>query len=185
MYFGNVTAWSQKAQGHLVNLAVDLVMSVEHHLTEKKLHLARHSVERKGWLTYAVEAVVFSGADITELSLAFDQNMRATIAFMQAGEAKLYYYDTGLEAPTTISIGAGSTSPFLTMDDKREVATINNFNDILLFYIRDGQVMYRQQRDSYTVERSAYTLTQGFPVYIRRAGMNTMNEMQVELEEVV
>jgi hypothetical protein len=41
---------------------------------------------------------IFSGANITELSLAFDQNMNPAIAYVQATAAKLYHYDTVTEA---------------------------------------------------------------------------------------
>ena len=95
---------------------------------------------------------VHSGVGITEISLAFDQNMAPTVAFVEAGLVKLRWYDSLIEGMTTTSY-PGARSPMVCLDDKRQIAS--QTNDIIFAYVRDEQVRYRQQRDRFGVE---YTL---------------------------
>lgn len=125
------------------------------------------------------EVVVTSAPDITELSLAFDQNMRPAIAYLQADVAKLYWFDTFLAAPTTTTIGSGISSVFLTMDDKRPVSTQVNSNDILLFYIRGGMLYSRRQRDRFSVESLLATLDDS--PHLLRVGMGAGNRLLIEV----
>jgi hypothetical protein len=94
---------------------------------------------------------VFAGADITEVSLAFDQNMQPTLALVDAGVTKLRWYDTLANAMTTTNF-PGHKTPMLTLDDKRDIATQTGVNDIIFAYIREGLVCWRQQRDRYGAE---------------------------------
>lgn len=120
-------------------------------------------------------AIEFSGADITELSLAFDQNMNPVIAYVQASAAKLYYYDTVLEAYTHLTLAAGVTSPRVCLDDKR--ALQNAASDVILAYLRAGNLYFRAQRDRYLVE---YLLKTGVSDPLRKVGMNKGNRLQFE-----
>lgn len=129
---------------------------------------------------YTTETVVVTEAGITELSLAFDQNMAPNIAYMALGQAKLYWYDTTLGAQTTTILDADVRSPFLTLDDKRPFATTIGSNDVLLFYIRSNRLCYREQRDRYNNEVTLAWF-EGSAVTISKAGMNSANAMQVEL----
>lgn len=129
---------------------------------------------------YADETILFTEAGITELSLSFDQNMNPSIAYVANGRAKLYYYDTALESMTILTLAADVRSPFLTMDDKRGVATELNWNDVLLFYLRSGFLYYRQQRDSFSIERVLHEVPWE-KARIRRAGMNDGLRVQVEI----
>src|SRR5690606_40837110 len=53
------------------------------------------------------EFVVYAGsATITEVSLAFDQNMRPTIAFVECGRAKLLWYDSAIPGETVTELAA-------------------------------------------------------------------------------
>lgn len=88
--------------------------------------------------------------DITSLSLSFDQNMRPTVAYMEQGICKLYWYDSVLQTSVHTTF-TNATNPLLTMDDKRYGA--DTYNDILFFYVKDGYLSYRQQRDRYLIER--------------------------------
>jgi len=91
---------------------------------------------------------ITSAASITEISLAFDQNMRPQVAFMAGGVCKFYWYDSASEAYVT-STFAGATSPVCAMDDKREAEV--GLNDVVLFYLLAGRVIYRRQRDRYSI----------------------------------
>ncbi len=94
---------------------------------------------------------VYSGADITEFSFTFDQNMRPAIAFVQNGVAKLRWFDSQAGQQVITDIGAGVITPRVTLDDKRFTQSANS--DIILSYVRDGGLYYRQQRDRFTIER--------------------------------
>ena len=128
---------------------------------------------------YSSESVVITDADITELSLAFDQNMRPTIAYVAAGVTKLYWYDTVPEQHVTTVFNAEDRSPFVTMDDKRAPATLINTNDVLFFYIRGTTLYYRQQRDRFQTERALATV--GADQFIVKCGMSRALRVQVHL----
>ncbi len=99
------------------------------------------------------EFVMFSGTDITEISFTFDQNMRPVLAFVEAGVAKLRWFDPVPNEQVIVNIGSGVITPRMTMDDKRFVGSAGfSTNDIILGYMRDGALYYRQQRDRFTVE---------------------------------
>ena len=127
----------------------------------------------------ATETVLFADAAISQVSIAFDQNMRPTVAFVAAGQAKLYWWDTLLSTQVTVDLDADVRTPFVTLDDKRDGAMARS--DILLFYIRGSKLYYRQQRDRYTVERELWTLPSG-EFFIKRCGMNRVLRVQIELE---
>lgn len=96
------------------------------------------------------EQVFQSDADYTEISLAFDQNMNPALAYMEDGNAKFYWYDATIPGYTTLTLPSGSRSPKCCMDDKRELE--NATNDMILGYMRDDKLYYREQRDRFTVE---------------------------------
>lgn len=91
---------------------------------------------------------------LTEISIAFDQLMRPTLAYVQGGVSYLRWYDSAASTYVTDTIGADVITPRVTMDDKRFIAT-NGYqtNDVILAYVRNGNLYYRQQRDRFTIER--------------------------------
>ncbi len=123
-------------------------------------------------------ADVIGDADITEVSLAFDQNMRPTVSYMAGGVAKLYWYNADIAAYMT-STFPGAVSPVVMLDDKREMEI--GLNDILLFYIADGRVMHRLQRERFLIEYNLAPVPAG-STRIQRAGMTVGNRVQVEFD---
>ena len=95
--------------------------------------------------------VLYTTTNVTEVSLAFDQNMRPTVAFVAGGDTYLRWFDT-LSASMVVTAYPNARSPMLTMDDKRQFAADTGTNDILFAYISNGNLCYRQQRDRYLVE---------------------------------
>lgn len=102
----------------------------------------------------AAPTIIFSRPNISEVSLAFDQNMQPFVAFVEAGVAKFYWFDSLLEDFTFTDLPLGSTSPRCTLDDSRD--TQLGTSDIVLSYIRDGNLMMREQRDRYLIEYVLY-----------------------------
>lgn len=119
---------------------------------------------------------IVSGASITEITLAFDQNMRPSVTFVDNGVASFYWYDADVTNYVT-STFPGATSPVCCMDDKREMEV--GINDVLLFYLKDGRVMHRRQRDRYLIEYDLAPIPDGAG-RIRRWGMH--NELRIMLE---
>jgi hypothetical protein len=92
--------------------------------------------------------------NITEISIAFDQLMRPTLAFVRNGIAYLRWFDSVPGQYVITEIGAGIITPRVSMDDKRLLATDGyQLNDVILAYVREGNLYYRQQRDRFLIER--------------------------------
>lgn len=127
-------------------------------------------------------AHLFSASGISTISLTFDQNMNPFVAFTDLSGAKFYWFDT-LEGMTKItSLPAGSSWPRCSLDDKRDFAS--GYSDIILGYIRDGNLVYSQQRDRYTIE---YALFPDLNTYIgdpriREIGMDINYRFQFNCE---
>lgn len=125
------------------------------------------------------EILVFTAEGTTEVSLAFDQNMRPFIAYVQNGQAKFRWYDTVLGANRITDLGLTDRNPRCCMDDKRGNQTSLGTNDIILAYMRGDSLYYRQQRDRYEVE---YLLQSGLQAKLLRIGMNKKYRLQFLLE---
>lgn len=94
--------------------------------------------------------VLFSGEGITEVALAFDQNMNPFIAYMQDGMPKIYWYDGNIPGMTHTNLPAGCYDLRCTLDEKRAFNVSNS--DIVLSYLRGGNLCARYQRDRYENE---------------------------------
>ena len=117
---------------------------------------------------------------ITEISLAFDYNMNPTLAFTQNGVAKFRWFNT-VTAEFEITELPGARNPRMSLDDKRPFA--GDWNDIVLTYIQDDNLLCRYQRDRYEV---AYLLMADLSHTIvspelHKTGMNVHNRFQFEL----
>ena len=124
-------------------------------------------------------AVLFDATNVTELSLAFDQLMHPTVAFVQAGVAKLYWFDSLASAQVTTSY-ADASSPMLCMDDKRASQVAAGVTDVLFFYLLGGNLCYRQQRDRFSIERVLSALPAGAS-QITGVGMGINGRVQIFL----
>lgn len=111
---------------------------------------------------------------ITEADLAFDQNMKPVVAYVEAGKAKLRWYDATIPGISTLILPTGSSSPRCTLDDKRPNQTTKS--DVLVFYMRGGNVCRVQQRDRYAIEVVLGTL--GPDAYLVSVGMNSKWRVQ-------
>jgi hypothetical protein len=127
---------------------------------------------------------VFSEEGITEISLAFDQNMQPVVGYIASGVAKLRWFSAGISQYVTTELSASSRSIFLTMDDKRKAATEGNLNDVLVFYLRDDALLFRQQRDLYAIERNLYTFVGTESTFVRRVGFLSGYRVGIELYDL-
>lgn len=92
--------------------------------------------------------VHFTRSGITELSLAFDQNMRSCVAFSADGNIYLRWYDPVPQAYVTQNFGPGRNAR-LTLDDKR--AAQLSQSDVILAHISGNELIVRYQRDRFGV----------------------------------
>lgn len=123
------------------------------------------------------ETLQFTGPNITEACLAFDQNMRPFVAFVENGQAKFWWWDSLISQAVFTTLPVGTGSPKCCLDDKRLLQS--NTSDIILTYVRSGSLYFRMQRDRYTVE---YTLISGgVTSQVIRVGMNNVNRLQFAL----
>lgn len=124
--------------------------------------------------------VIFTQANIADVSFAFDHNMRPAFAWQDTtGNCYLRYYDTLTLDYAVIPLGVART-PRMTLDDKRSVS--GNTSDIICAYMKDTSLYYRQQRDSFLTER---LLVNNLPIgqNLLRIGMGGY-QLQFELNTV-
>lgn len=93
--------------------------------------------------------VLYSEAGITQMDFSFDQNMKPCLAFTQNGVAKFWWYNT-VNLQYEIITLTGAMTPLTLLDDKRD--GLLGSSDIILFYLREGRLYYREQRDRFTIE---------------------------------
>ena len=117
---------------------------------------------------------------LTEVSLAFDQNMRPILAFVEAGVAKFQWYDTAIEQQVVTTLDSDVRNPRVSMDEKR--ADFGTTNDVILSYLRGQNLYVRVGRDRYTVE---YLIQSGIPedYFLYKTGMNLGLRFQWEFRK--
>jgi hypothetical protein len=96
--------------------------------------------------------LILSDTNISEVDLAFDQNMFPFLTYVSNGLIKFYWYDPTIPAFVTSTIFELAISPRCTLDDKRAFDVTNS--DIVLLYINllTQQLVYRIQRERYATE---------------------------------
>ena len=101
--------------------------------------------------------IIYTAAGITEFSFTFDQNMAPVISFVQSGVAKFRWYDSTVSDYVITTIGANTSCPKVTLDDKRTLQSSSS--DVILGYFLSRTVgedtfkdlYFRMQRDRYLV----------------------------------
>lgn len=121
-----------------------------------------------------------SAPDITKTSLAFDMNMFPYVAFVEAGETKLVWYDTSISSKTVTSFGSDVQDVLLSIDETRQ--RYANVSDIIMAYLRSGVLYYRYQRDRFLIE---YQASENVYSGLARMSMNDKNRFQFELRHEV
>lgn len=110
---------------------------------------------------------------LTDVSIAFDQNMRLYIAYRALEVTYLYWYNTLTGDHETWNLGTGYLTPKLTLDDKR--TTQSGGSDIIFAYIKDGNLYHRIQRERFQTER---LLATGPFLGINKMGMDSGLRLQ-------
>lgn len=113
---------------------------------------------------------LLAAPNITEVDLAFDQNMRPVLVYVSGGIAKLYWYDT-VSQSQTITDFPNVQNPRVSLDDKRGFNTANS--DVIFAYINNDQLCCRYQRERYGVEHVLHQLPPN--AKLGKIGMGTTN----------
>lgn len=126
------------------------------------------------------QTILFTRSGITEIDLAFDQNMNPFVCFVENGQAKFWWFDTNISATVFSNLPASSITPRCCLDDKRETQT--NFSDIILCYVLNGKMYMRRQRDRYTIQYLQVDPfvhpVNGLPAVLVKIGMHQSNRLQ-------
>ena len=126
------------------------------------------------------EYILFSEENVTELAFTFDQSMHPIVVFIQAGITKLRWFDSTVPGYIITTIGSDLQYPKITMDNKHVTSSNGNqTNDVILAYVRTGNLYYRQQRDSFTIER---LLASGITTRLKKIGMSKGMRLQFMFE---
>jgi hypothetical protein len=88
------------------------------------------------------------------VALSFDQNARPFIAWVadESGTANFYWFDTTINNFRITTLAGPIFRIFATLDDPRPVEIQNG--DIILAYVRSGNLFTRVQRERFGVEHS-------------------------------
>ncbi len=113
----------------------------------------------------------------TEISFTWDQNMRPCMAFVQDGQAKLYWYDSSVAAQVTTNLAADVVSPRVCLDDKRP--SQQQISDIILAYKRGDNLYWRMQRERFLTERLWQTGVPPGPLI--KLGLNRQLRLQAQV----
>lgn len=96
--------------------------------------------------------VLFTFTGITELSLAFDQNMNPFVAYVRDGEPWFWWWDPSPNDYVHVALPVDCLTPRCCMDDKRDNAAGYGFSDVILAYARNDNIYTREQRNRYIDE---------------------------------
>lgn len=126
-------------------------------------------IEGEFWLNAPTvpEYVAYTALGASELSFTFDQQGRLAIAYVQNNQSKLYWYDSAAPGFVVLNLPSDALTPKIILDDKR--FTQSSVADIILQYVRGGQLCMRAQRDRFLIE---YTLSTGPWTAIAKMGFN-------------
>ena len=124
------------------------------------------------------EQVVLSIRGITSACFTFDQNGRYLMAYTAGTTLTLYWYDFFIEAYKHTLISEGVTGVRMTMDDKRDTQT--DVSNIVLAYVREGNLYMRVQKDRYGIE---YLVQEGIKGRLLKLGMTTRYRFQFLFEQ--
>lgn len=120
--------------------------------------------------------ILFTADLITEVSLAFDQNMRPAVAYVQDGVAKYRWFDPFLNAIDTIVL-TDAKSPMTGLDDKR--FRLLSDSDIILCYLKSNALYYRLQRERFIIEHLMGPIPIASVQQITNVGMTTRNRFEI------
>lgn len=120
--------------------------------------------------------VTIAGEGITELTMAFDQNMNYSFAYVQYNVTRLYWFDTSVGTYVITEV-PGALSPRVTLDDRRKLQS--GTSDLIFAYVKTDNLYFRLQRERFLTER---LLKENVAARLVQMGMNVRNRLQFKLK---
>ena len=128
---------------------------------------------------------LFSAQGITWARLAFDQNMRQVVNFVGSLGSGYYWWDPTIPGITTTYFSPASniSKVCCSMDDNRGTEVTLGMSDVIMAYVANNNLCFRQQRDRYTIEYILYTnITSIIPnAFVWKIGMNSLYRLQFQI----
>lgn len=129
------------------------------------------------------DTLIFTYPGIIWMRFTFDQNMHPFVSFYDGVLSRYFWWDPTLPGNTITTMSSGPTYPSCMLDDPRALETRVGTSDIILGYINNNSLCYRQQRDRYGVE---YVLYSGINnlisnPFVNKIGMNEHYRLQFEI----
>lgn len=151
------------------------------------LNNASRGRDFQNWYVWWEEGVAYFGPEatplvaagslpipgVTQISMAFDNNMNPILAWMDATGAHIRYFSAATTSYVIIDI-TGATSCLVVVDDPRNFYNANS--DAVFAYTLSTGLWYRYQRENYSVARQV----DNRPNRLMRMGMGTQNRFQFE-----
>lgn len=123
--------------------------------------------------------VFLHGVGAVWVALAFDQNGRVFLAWVDAANhAHYYWFNTLISGYQTDTLSGTITRIFAALDDIRPLES--GSADVILAYVRTGELFFRAQRDRYGIE---YDLGAA-PSALVQVGMNLVYRFQFAFQNV-
>lgn len=129
---------------------------------------------------------IMSSPYITWMRFTFDQNMHPFVTFISQEGSGYYWWDPQIPGNVKFIFPSalGITFCACGLDDKRFFAALLGESDIILSYVRNNNLCYRQQRDRYGTE---YILAANINLILANArvskvGMNLGGRLQFYLQ---
>ena len=134
--------------------------------------------------------LVVEGSGITEVSLAFSQNMFLYLAYVQNEVAYLRWYNTVTETYETMTLGTANlgnpriswvdsgnaVNPRICLDDKRMSQSL--VADVILMYLKKRVLCMRLERDNFAIE---YELGDVGSNRLHKIGMSKNYRLRIEM----
>lgn len=117
-----------------------------------------------------------SGLNIENVKLAFDFAMFPYVLFTQDDELKLLFFNRSTQQKEVLNLGEENEYPQIALDEPRQIFA--NRSDVILSYLREGKLYYRQQRDLFAIERK---LHDGPFLMLKKTGINHGGRFQFEV----
>lgn len=116
--------------------------------------------------------------NISEISFTFDSLMRPIVSYIQAGVAKMNWFDAVEGDYVTMTI-SGAITPRVTLDDKRFIASAGySKSSVILAYVKSNNLYYRDQSERFDTE---HLLAEDVKPLIK-IGMNRQLRLQFMFE---
>jgi len=120
---------------------------------------------------------------ISWMRFTFDQNMHPVINFITNGVSKYLWWDPTVPGNVITNFPVVDARVSCSLDDTRLLQTDSGSSDVIMGYINNNNLCYRQQRDRYGIE---YVLLDNVPSlianpFVNKIGMNERWRLQFEV----